>query len=274
MKVRFRGIGTIDVVCARESTRRGVRPPPPPPSLSEPNRGVKPAGSTPPVLGAAPNLTTTACSPTPKTPMDRCTLLRATLERSVPTAHDMLTIVTYVNISCRPPSHILTHARRVSASPLSTGPPPDRSALHHHRHTVATVPAQQHCDSFRFRRAAFHNGLKSKVGLAASAVRPRRRRCAGIHMRQRSLAAVQKKKIPPGQPCVHMCTCLCICKCLRTCICLCTQCLCICKCMYMYMYMYMYVYVYKTRLWRQCDYPQSPPGWDQSSMTGVDSSRC
>ena len=31
-------------------------------------------------------------------------------------------------------------------------------------------PAQQHCDSFRFRRrrAAFYNGLKSKVGLAAA----------------------------------------------------------------------------------------------------------
>eukprot|EP00918_Siedleckia_nematoides_P014216 GHVU01030904.1.p3 GENE.GHVU01030904.1~~GHVU01030904.1.p3 ORF type:complete len:138 (+),score=12.23 GHVU01030904.1:431-844(+) len=30
------------------------------------------------------------------------------------------------------------------------------------------VPAQQHCDSFRYRRAAFYNGLKSKVGLAAA----------------------------------------------------------------------------------------------------------
>ena len=30
------------------------------------------------------------------------------------------------------------------------------------------MPAQQHCDSFRFRRAAFYNGLKSKVGLAAA----------------------------------------------------------------------------------------------------------
>ena len=83
------------MLSVRERARDGVSDPPPPPSLSEPNRGVKPAGSTPPVLGAAPNLTTTDCSPTPKTPMDRCTLLRATLERSVPTAHDMLTIVTY-----------------------------------------------------------------------------------------------------------------------------------------------------------------------------------
>ena len=30
--------------------------------------------------------------------------------------------------------------------------------------TVIGMPAQQHCDSFRFRRAAFYNGLKSKVG--------------------------------------------------------------------------------------------------------------
>ena len=30
------------------------------------------------------------------------------------------------------------------------------------------VPGKQHCDSFRFRRAAFYNGLKSKVGLAAA----------------------------------------------------------------------------------------------------------
>ena len=30
------------------------------------------------------------------------------------------------------------------------------------------MPAQQHCDSFRFRRAALYNGLRSKVGLAAA----------------------------------------------------------------------------------------------------------
>jgi len=29
------------------------------------------------------------------------------------------------------------------------------------------MTAQQHCDSFRYRRAVFYNGLKSKVGLAA-----------------------------------------------------------------------------------------------------------
>ena len=36
--------------------------------------------------------------------------------------------------------------------------------------TAIGMPAQQHCDSdsFRFRRAAFYNGLKSKVGLAAA----------------------------------------------------------------------------------------------------------
>ena len=30
------------------------------------------------------------------------------------------------------------------------------------------MPAQQHCALFRFRRAVFYNGLKSKVGLAAA----------------------------------------------------------------------------------------------------------
>ena len=34
--------------------------------------------------------------------------------------------------------------------------------------TALGMPAQQHCDSFRYRRAAFYNGLKSKVGLAAA----------------------------------------------------------------------------------------------------------
>ena len=45
--------------------------------------------------------------------------------------------------------------------------------LQAHRETTAHftaigMPAQQHCDSFRFRRAAFsgYNGLKSKVGTA------------------------------------------------------------------------------------------------------------
>ena len=45
--------------------------------------------------------------------------------------------------------------------------------LQAHRETTAHftaigMPAQQHCDSFRFRRAALYNGLKSKVGLAAA----------------------------------------------------------------------------------------------------------
>ena len=45
--------------------------------------------------------------------------------------------------------------------------------LQAHRETTAYftaigMPAQQHCDSFRYRRAAFYNGLKSKVGLAAA----------------------------------------------------------------------------------------------------------
>ena len=45
--------------------------------------------------------------------------------------------------------------------------------LQAHRETTAHftaigMPAQQHCDSFRYRRAAFYNGLKSKVGLAAA----------------------------------------------------------------------------------------------------------
>ena len=42
-----------------------------------------------------------------------------------------------------------------------------------HRETTAHftaigMPSQQRCDSFRYRRAAFYNGLKSKVGLAAA----------------------------------------------------------------------------------------------------------
>ena len=42
-----------------------------------------------------------------------------------------------------------------------------------HRETTAHftaigMPAQQHCDSFHFRRAAFYNGLQSKAGLAAA----------------------------------------------------------------------------------------------------------
>ena len=36
------------------------------------------------------------------------------------------------------------------------------------RFTAIGMTAQQHCGSFRFRRAAFYNGLKSKVGLAAA----------------------------------------------------------------------------------------------------------
>jgi len=43
-------------------------------------------------------------------------------------------------------------------------------------HLAIGLPAQQHCDSFRVRRAAFYNGLKSKVGW----LRPRRRRCGSI----------------------------------------------------------------------------------------------
>ena len=39
----------------------------------------------------------------------------------------------------------------------------------HPRPPVALgMPAQQHCDSFRYRRAVFYNGFKSKVGLAAA----------------------------------------------------------------------------------------------------------
>jgi hypothetical protein len=57
-----------------------------------------------------------------------------------------------------------THARRVFASSSSTGPPGDRGAL-----TAAGVPSQRsHADSFRFKRAAFYQSLKGKVGLAAA----------------------------------------------------------------------------------------------------------
>ena len=45
--------------------------------------------------------------------------------------------------------------------------------LQAHRETAAQftelgMQAQQQCDSFRYRRAAFYNGLKNRVGLAAA----------------------------------------------------------------------------------------------------------
>ena len=43
-----------------------------------------------------------------------------------------------------------------------------RETTAHFRVTAIGMPAQQHCDACRFRRAAFYNGLKSKVGLAAA----------------------------------------------------------------------------------------------------------
>ena len=90
-----------------------------------------------------------ACKPTPRTSMHHCTLLHA--KRSTHTAINMLTIVTYP--SCLP------------------SPAPQSSRMHGeflrllflqaHRETTAHftaigMPAQQHCDSFRFRRAYIH----------------------------------------------------------------------------------------------------------------------
>ena len=63
-----------------------------------------------------------------------------------------------------PGIHIHTHARRVFASPFKFSRLTE-TAVHF---TAIGLPAQQHCESFRFRRAAFYNGLKSKVGLAAA----------------------------------------------------------------------------------------------------------
>jgi len=66
------------------------------------------------------------------------------------------------------PEHtrVLTYARRCQASFCIF------LFLQAHRETTAHftaigMPAQQHFDSFRCRRAVFYNGLKSKVGLAA-----------------------------------------------------------------------------------------------------------
>jgi hypothetical protein len=50
------------------------------------------------------------------------------------------------------------------------GPGQDQGALHRDSGFCLEMPAQQLCDSFRFRelRGVFYNGLKDKVGLAAA----------------------------------------------------------------------------------------------------------
>ena len=59
----------------------------------------------------------------------------------------------------------LPHERRVVASSFSTGPPRDHGALHCHWTAIATNRSD---NAFRFKRAAFYMGLKSKVGLVAA----------------------------------------------------------------------------------------------------------
>ena len=86
--------------------------------------------------------------------MHRCTLLHA--RRSTHTAINMLIMPAITSTSSRMHGGFLRLL-----------------FLQAHRETTAHftaigMPAQQHCDSFRFRRAAFYNGLKSKVGLAAA----------------------------------------------------------------------------------------------------------
>jgi hypothetical protein len=62
--------------------------------------------------------------------------------------------------------HIRPHARRVFASSFSTGPPGDKTEAHF---TAAGMSSQRNqSDSFRFKRAAFYQSLKSKGGLAAA----------------------------------------------------------------------------------------------------------
>ena len=103
----------------------------------------------------------------PRTSMHRCRLLHA--KRSMHTvgraqyAYNLK--IQYCNLhACHHDhQHILTYARRVSASPspFSTGPPRDHGALRRHRHASATTLR------FISLSPAFYNGLK-KVGLAAA----------------------------------------------------------------------------------------------------------
>ena len=67
--------------------------------------------------------------------MHHCTLLHAKI--STHTAINMLTIDQ--NLHACHHQHLLTYARRDSASPLSPGPPRDHGALHRHRHASATT---------------------------------------------------------------------------------------------------------------------------------------
>ena len=65
--------------------------------------------------------------------------------------------------------HLNPHARRIFASSFSTGP---RETEAHF--TATGMPSQRNSsDMFRFRRAAFYQSLKSKVGLAAKAATSR-----------------------------------------------------------------------------------------------------
>ena len=90
--------------------------------------------------------------------MHRCTLLHA--RRSTHTAINMLHNITLMPATTSTSSRMHGELLRLLF-------------LQAHRETTAHftaigMPAQQHCDSFHFRRAAFYNGLKSKVGLAAA----------------------------------------------------------------------------------------------------------
>ena len=68
--------------------------------------------------------------------MHLCVLLRSA--RSIAIGNNTLTIRTF--LSPRHYAHIHPHARRILASPFSTGPPGDRGTLHCHWRAIATQP--------------------------------------------------------------------------------------------------------------------------------------
>ena len=91
-----------------------------------------------------------------------------------------------------------THARRVFASSFSTGPPPRETEA---QLTAAGMSSQNYqTDAFRFKRAAFLQSRKSKIGLAAS-----------------KAAALRINLNIQGCGVVAMCewVCVCVCVCVR-----------------------------------------------------------
>ena len=111
-------------------------------------------------LGQAATCSRTGPSRIPRTLTARCVLLRSV--KPTPISKHVLTIRTF--LFSRYHEHIQPHARRVLRLLF----------LQAHRETeahftAAGMPSQRNqSESFRFKRAAFYQGLKSKVGLAAA----------------------------------------------------------------------------------------------------------